>query len=372
MKRNLFPYMLAFSVILSTNIAQAEETKKPTLLDKNMDLAQKAFDAGSFVKAERTWKKVQLELEKSPGDERLPSVLVHLGDTFSKESKFSDAESAFKQSIEVSKNMSKDSAEAQSKLDELSRVYRPINLESFDETATSFAKHVGATSASALNKEDNHHIEISLDKRFQQKIQDLLSSFMPKKADGTQQDVANLPAPAGAPQVKQLRLDKKIAFDLKRNDDGNFTLANIEGIFFDVGLWAKLKGLVMIPSQQEKPSVELTAGAFGVEKKVKTEIPKSFFDRLREGIDKFDPFGNAAIASGSSTGNGATGTASNAPGASSASSSDSATSSTNSSSSGSSSGASETQTQSNSATSNSAPSSGTDSLNTNSQEPSLR
>lgn len=323
MNRKVSPYMLAISMILSANMAQAGENsdKKPTQLDKNIDIAQKAFDAGSFVKAERTWKRVQVELEKTPQDERLASVWLHLGDTYSKESKFADAESAFKHSMEVSRSLSKDTAEAQSKLDDLSKVYRPINLESFDDTATSFAKHVGALSASAFNKEENHHIEISLDKRFQQKIQDLLSSFMPKKADGTPQDVADLPAPAGAPQVKQLRLDKKIAFDLKKNDDGNFTLANIEGIFFDVGLWAKLKGLVMIPSHEQKPSVELTAGAFGVEKKVKTEIPKSFFDRLREGIDKFDPFGNAAIASGG-TNSPATGTANSTSASSSSSSMD--------------------------------------------------
>jgi len=39
-------------------------------------------------------------------------------------------------------------------------------------------------------------------------------------------------APKDAPQVKQIRLDKIIAFDVVRGDaDGKLTLANIQGIF---------------------------------------------------------------------------------------------------------------------------------------------
>lgn len=279
--------------VVSPFVAEGKEAaKKLTPLEKNMDMAQQAFDKGSFVKAERAWKKCQLELQKGEPDDRLANVCTRLGDTYVKESKFPLADAAYKQSIEVLKGLQKDFQEAQSKLTELDSLYRPINLKGFDETSTNFANHVGALDACALKKEDNHHIDINLGKRFQEKVTDLASSFMPKKADGTTQEVPELPGSKDAPQVKSLRLDKKIAFDLRRTDDGLPRLSNIEGIFFDVGLWAKLKELVMLNNgDTNNPAVEITAGAFGVEKKVKTDIPKNVFDRIKEGIDKFDPFG---------------------------------------------------------------------------------
>ena len=288
--------LVSISTTLVPSFAEDGSADKPakpvkkTALEKNIDAAQLYFDQGKFLKAERSWIKVQTELQKGDPDERLANAWLKLGDTYSKESKFPLAEKAFKQSIEVLKGISKDPQEAQSKLVELDSVYKSINLKGFDETTSSFADHVGALDACALKKEDKHHIDINLSKRFQEKVTELASQFMPKKADGTQQEVPELPTGKDTPQVKSLRLDKKIAFDVHSTDDGLLKLSNIEGISFDVGLWAKLKEMVMLNTDPNSPAVEITAGAFGVEKKVKTDVPKNVFDRLKEGINKFDPF----------------------------------------------------------------------------------
>lgn len=258
-----------------------------------------AFEQENFLKAERFWKKAQLELSQAPTpDERLAKLSQQLGQTYFKLGKFPLAETFYKQSLEVSKQLTLDQSEISAKIKELDSVYRPINLQSFDETATSFAKEVGALDACAVNQNETHHVDINLEKRYQKKVKELAESFLPKNADGS---VAtpdlDKAVPEGAPPIKQLRLDKKITFDLLPSQDGSVKLSNIQGISFDVGLWARLKELVMMQNAQNTPEVEVTAGAFGVEKKVKTTLPQNLYDRLKEGIAKFDPFSQKTASS---------------------------------------------------------------------------
>ena len=105
-------------------------------------------------------------------------------------------------------------------------------------------------------------------------------------------------------------LDKIIAFDVVRGDaDGKLTLANIQGIFLNVGLWVRVKEFAMAVNEQNSPIAELTAGAFGVDKKVKVELPQGLFKRLRQGIDKFDPFLVIASQSGANSGTASASTA---------------------------------------------------------------
>ncbi|MBX9689363.1 MAG: tetratricopeptide repeat protein [Candidatus Obscuribacterales bacterium] len=299
MKVKLMPIltMLSLAASLSLNsLVFAETPVKQSVAEKSIEAGQKAFDNGSYVKAERSFKKAELELSKNANpDEKLALVSNSLGQAYVKQGKFSEAQTAFKNSLTILKGLSLDPSTALNNLTELEKLYRPIDLLSFDETSTKFAKQVGAVSASALNQNETHHIEIVLEKKFQQKLKELISAFMPQK-EGETAAAPEIPVPQGAPEVKQLRLDKKITFDLARADDGKLKLANIQGISFDVGLWAKLKQLVMMQGQQDAAAVELTASAFGVDKTVKTDLPKNIFDRLKEGLDKFDPFSTPALA----------------------------------------------------------------------------
>jgi len=57
-----------------------------------------------------------------------------LGDCYTKEGKFSKADEAYKQSLEVLRGLSLDQSDIMAKLKDLGAFYRPINLEGFDET----------------------------------------------------------------------------------------------------------------------------------------------------------------------------------------------------------------------------------------------
>ncbi len=281
---------LSLSLSLSCPGARAGSESAEARLEKDIARGQTAFDKGEYSRAERDWLRVEKKLLKQDPGQRLAGLSQKLGDCYFKQAKYPLADTAYKKSLELLDSSSQDNSSARAKIQELASVYRPIKLDSFDKTATSFAEHVGASSASAEKKETLHHIDIFLKRRFQEKIKELISAFLPEKEKSSSE--SNLPAPPeGAPALKRLRLDKKVAFDLNSEQNGVLKLANIQGIFFDVGLWVKLKELVMIQEKQEdEPRVEVTAAAFGVEKTVKTDLPKSVFARLREGINKFDPF----------------------------------------------------------------------------------
>jgi hypothetical protein len=296
-------FILSFTAItLSlTAVSPAYAEEKKSALDKSIDSAQKAYDEGKYPRAERAWIRVSKELSKNAPDERLAKAMCALGDCYVKEGKYTLAEDSFKQSLDVLKGLSKDQTDILQKLKELGYLYRPIKFEAIDKDAVAFANQVGAISASAENKDDKHHIDINLKERFQQGIDELINNAPPgsipldksgdasKSADTTGSGsgstgigtgaVAGGPSSTGSgsgsagggsgtavsgssssgssstesaaktdsPQVKKLRLDKKITFDLiKQTDDGKVTIANIQGISLDVGLWVKLKQFAML------------------------------------------------------------------------------------------------------------------------------
>ena len=283
-------------LIISSATLPTFADNKHSQLDKTLEMAQKAFDSGNFPKAERTWLRAESALNKTGAkDERLGRVLELLGDCFYKEGKFSKAH-PYKQALETMQGLTLDTTAPAAKLKELAAFYRPINLEGFDDNATAFAKQVGATSAGALNKDEKRHIDINLQKRFQQSIKKLLESApanITDKLSDSKNQIMNDAAIAGAnsPPVEQIRLDKLIAFDLVRGESaGKIKLANIQGIFINVGLWVKLKEFVMLMDEQNNPQAEVTAGAFGVDKTVHVKLPANLCERLRLGLDKFDPF----------------------------------------------------------------------------------
>jgi tetratricopeptide (TPR) repeat protein len=290
---------IATALFISISYCSLPAHPAQSQLEKNIEYGQKAFDQTSYAKAQRYWKKAQLEMQKSAPDEKLAKLTEQLGQAYYQDGKFPDAETQYKQCLELTKNLNLDQTAINAKMAELNAKYRSIDLNSFDETATKFSQTVGCLNACALNQEPNHHVDINLAKRFQQKLKELADSFLPKNPDGTTAVPPDLEKAAtgnGGPEVKQLRLDKKITFDLVNENNGNIHLANIQGISFDVGLWAKLKELVLMQNANG-PEAEITAGAFGVEKKVKTSLPQSIFDRMKEGIAKFDPFSGQQSAS---------------------------------------------------------------------------
>jgi tetratricopeptide (TPR) repeat protein len=307
MKSRCSKLLISLGVFLSVlTPAFAEDMQGQ--IDRSIQVGQKAFDSGNFLKAEHTWQKAQTDFAKSSTpDQKLAKLLQLLGDCYSKEGKFSKADEAYKQSLEVLRGLSLDQSDILAKMKDLEAFYRPINLEGFDDNATAFVKQVGAVCASALNKDEKRHIDISLRERFQEGIKELIeaapASVMEGKSPEAAAAAAQSLAPKDAPQVKQIRLDKLIAFDVVRSDsDGKLTLANIQGISLNVGLWVKVKEFAMAVNEQNSPIAELTAGAFGVDKKVKVELPQGLFNRLRQGIDKFDPFLVIASQAGANSG----------------------------------------------------------------------
>lgn len=287
-------FIAAAFVVSALTPAGAEG--KQSQIESTMNSAQKAFDSRSFVRAERYWQRALSEVNKSGApDETTAKLLGQLGDCSVQQGKLAKAQDFYKQALQVVEKLALDPTAIQTKLKDLAAVYRPINLSGFDEHATSFAQQVGAESAGAWNKDEIHHIDINLKKRFQQGIKELIDSvpsgLAGKPDEQSQQAFDPSASSEGAPPpVKQIRLDKLIAFDLRRGEqDGKIRVANIQGIFLNVGLWVKVKDFVMIV-ENSSPFVEVTAGAFGVDKKVKVALPNKLFARLREGLDKFDPF----------------------------------------------------------------------------------
>lgn len=291
---------IATALFISISFCSHPAFAAQSQLEKNIEYGQKAYDQTSYAKAERYWKKAQLELQKAATpDERLAKVTQQLGQAYFQEGKYSDADTQYKQSLETTKNLNLDQTEINTRIAELNAKYRAIDLNSFDETAVKFGQTIGCLNACALNQDQNHHVDINLAQRFQQKVKELAESFLPKNPDGTTavpKDIEQAAKSSGGPDVKQLRLDKKITFDLVNENNGNVHLANIQGISFDVGLWAKLKELVLMQNANG-PEAEVTAGAFGVEKKVKAPLPQAIYDRIKEGIAKFDPFTRPTTAS---------------------------------------------------------------------------
>ena len=296
------PIATAFFISISFCSITAAHCAAQSTLDRSMEAGQNAFDQGNYLKAQRFWSKAKLELQKSgTPDERLAKLSQQLGQAYFQDGKFADAETQYKQSLEITKSLNLDPTDINNKIADLNSKYRNIDLNSFDATAVKFSQTLGCLNATALNQEPNHHVDINLSKRFQQRLKELADNFLPKNPDGTTAVPKELEAaakPNGGPEVKSLRLDKKITFDLVNENNGNLHLANIQGISFDVGLWAKLKELVLSQSANGAEA-EVTAGAFGVEKKVKTTLPQSIYDRLKEGIAKFDPFSAQNVASSS-------------------------------------------------------------------------
>lgn len=300
MKTNIAGCLICIAMSISISPSFAEG--KVSQVDKTIETGQKAFDEGHYLKAERTLLRAHGLLGKaSEPDQKMAQVCQQLGACYYKENKFSEAESFYKKSQDILRGLSLDQSEIEKKLQELSTIYRPINLESFDENATAFAKQVGAVCASALNKDQKRHIDINLKQRFQQGIKELIDSVpagLTASTAGGGDAAAAIATPEGSPPVKQIRLDKKIAFDVLRSEsDGKLRLANIEGIFLNVGLWVKLKEFAMQLNEKNSPVAEVTAGAFGVDKIVHVDLPQNLYGRLKQGIDKFDPFlGQAANA----------------------------------------------------------------------------
>jgi tetratricopeptide (TPR) repeat protein len=283
-------YFMLLVCTLSLAVSFPAESKQ-TQLERAVETGQTAFDQGSFARAERFWQKAESEMRKTGNpDENLAHLLEQLGDCYCKEGKFSKAESSYRQSLEVRQGLSLEQTAALAKLKELAAFFRPINLEGFDENATAFARQVGAESASVVKKDETHHIDINLKKRFQKGLKELLEST-PAKTEKAGELTAGSPGSGqdSPPPVKQIRLDKQITFDLLRGDDGKLTLANIQGIFLNVGLWVKLKEFVMLVDN-DSPVAEVIAGAFGVDKKVRIGLDRNLFSRLKQGLDKFDPF----------------------------------------------------------------------------------
>lgn len=308
---------IATALFISISFCAHPAFAAPSQLERNIEYGQKAYEQTSYAKAQRYWKKAQLELQKAATpDERLAKVTQQLGQAYFQEGKYSDADAQYKQSLDITKNLNLDQTEINNRIAELNAKYRAIDLNSFDETATKFGQTIGCVNACALNQEPNHHVDINLAQRFQQKVKELADSFLPKNPDGTTavpKDIEQAAKSSGGPDVKQLRLDKKITFDLVNENNGNIHLANIQGISFDVGLWAKLKELVLMQNANG-PEAEVTAGAFGVEKKVKAPLPQAIYDRIKEGIAKFDPFSGTKTAN-STTPNSGMGSASAGAGA---------------------------------------------------------
>lgn len=319
--------LMAITLVISSP-ALAEEKK--SALDKSLESAQKAYDSGNYPRAERTFVRATKEMSKNAPDERLAKVICTLGECYIKEGKYTNAEESFKQSLEILKGLSLDQTDILDKLKQLSNLYRPINFEAIDKDAVAFANQVGAVSACAENKEDKHHIDINLKEKFQQGLQELIDGAPPgsiplehlgEKPSNTAGDTAGGPGTNGsasgpgtgasgssnptavdsgkkndAPPVKKLRLEKKITFDLiKQGDDGKITIANIQGISLDVGLWVKLKQFAMSLNESKQPVAEVTAGAFGVDKVVHIDLPGKLYDKLKEGLAKFDPFSLSAM-----------------------------------------------------------------------------
>lgn len=283
---------IALALFISISSCSVPSFAAQTQLEKNIEYGQKAFDQTSYTKAQRYFKKAQVELQKGSPDEKLAKVTQQLGQAYFLDGNYREADTQYKQCLDLTKNLNLDQTEITNKISELNSKYRNIDLTAFDDTATKFSQTIGCLNACALNQDQNHHVDINLEKRFQQKVKELADSFLPKNPDGTTAvppDIEKAASAGGGPDVKQLRLDKKITFDLVNENNGNVHLANIQGISFDVGLWAKLKELVLMQSASG-PEAEITAGAFGVEKKVKASLPQSIYDRLKEGIAKFDPF----------------------------------------------------------------------------------
>lgn len=335
--------LLILSLSVSFCVCFLPEGKASDAVEKAILLANTAFEQGNYQKAERYLKKAQIQLSKTASgtDERLPAVLQQLGESSMKQGKYEEAENAYKQALDLLKQQSGDLGVLESKLNELHEVYRRIDIASMGKdanlvaeqfgtkgaTATRFKaaseKHAGGSGSGAASsssqdpsgktagseagtaaqqgdKDEVHHIDISLQRKFQQGIKELVASIYP---EGKNKDLSanqnstgaasQTPAPEKAEskgEPKRLRLDKKITFDLSKADDGSLMLSNIQGIFVDVGLWVKLKALLMPKDESDTPGVEVTAGAFGVEKKVRTNISRSLFDQIKDGFQKFDPF----------------------------------------------------------------------------------
>ncbi len=337
------PRLRLLSILFALHItvgAPAYAGSKVSEVDKNIDAGKQAYDSGNYFRAERIWLRVQSELAKAGNpDEKFADTLQQLGLCYFKQNKFTQAESAYKQSSDILKGLNLSDAPAQEKLNELSTVYRPINLEDIDPDANGFAKMVGAVAGSAMNKNESHHIDIDLKNKFQQGVKDLFdkpkdetdstktvsSASDPANASSSSSTttLSNTPAPAiptppNAPPLKQIRLDKKIAFDVIREaQGGKMRIANIQGISLDVGLWVKVKEFVMSLNEQNLPVAEVTAGAFGVDKKVSMDLPANLYRKFKNGLDKFDPFSNMQAAQAGTLTEGNTPARTTTPGASS-------------------------------------------------------
>lgn len=90
--------------------------------------------------------------------------------------------------------------------------------------------------------------------------------------------------------VKAIKLEKKITFDIIREDANKYRVAKINGLFANVGMWVKLSELLIAPDGPQGPYAEVRAGKFGIEKCVKVDIPEAVYKQLKDGVDQVDPF----------------------------------------------------------------------------------
>ncbi|HEY9784594.1 MAG TPA: hypothetical protein V6D17_04265 [Candidatus Obscuribacterales bacterium] len=297
--RKKFAVALAI-VACASGSAFAQDAEAP--FDKYMKQGQNYYDGGNFVQAEKTWRKALSESQKAQDNAKTLNAMVSVGKSLIKENKFPQAQDMLKQAADLAKEQNLDSSALNAANGELNEVYRPIDWSKMRQDVNKFLTDVGTQIAYATRNlgDATTHIFANLASRYQKGMDDLYKEYGPKDKPA---DAANGGTASQSKEnpVKAIKLDKKISFDVIRESDSKYRVANINGIYANVGLWVKLSDMLIGLDDQNKPYAEVRAGKFGISKSQRVDMPLDAYNQLKEGVNQLDPFALPAAAATTAT-----------------------------------------------------------------------
>lgn len=265
--------LLAFtaSLLVIANSANAQTPQSVAKIQRYTKQAEQAFKDEFYKKAESSWLNVIKELQKNEQEnQELANALKRLGETYTKEQKFEEAEATLKRSTQLYEKLGTPDQEVAQDLVDLGKAYKPVDTSCLGQNACEILKEANLKSVVLLKTDKGNKVQIKLPQRFTKKIAD-------------------------SPDVDQVGLEKTVTFDIEETPDGTIRVSNIKGLKVHAHMWVTLQESQLKRNAQGERVADITAQKMGISKTVSATLPALAYEPIDGLIKQFRDFASGTI-----------------------------------------------------------------------------